>query len=189
MTMHDEPSFHRIAVLGSSGAGKSTCAVLLGEVTGLPVVHLDKEHWQPGWTEPDETTWRVRLAEFAARPEWIIDGQYGNSLPARLTRADLAIFIDLPTRICLWRIVKRWLLLRGRVRPDMGEGCPEKLDGEFLFFVATFRRVQRPKIVAALAASEVRTVWLRSAHEQALFADKLRNEGLTAAICGAQVWS
>ena len=43
----------RILVLGPCGAGKSTPAVKLGAKLGLPVIHLDKEYWRPGWVEPD----------------------------------------------------------------------------------------------------------------------------------------
>lgn len=179
--MHDDQPFRRIAVLGSSGAGKSTLARRIGEATGLPVVHLDKEHWQPGWTEPDRDAWQARLAEIAAQPEWVIDGQYGASLSDRLARADLAIVLDPPTWLCLWRVIKRFVALRGRVRPDMGEGCAEKLDFEFLHYVATFRRLQRPKIIAALHTTGVRTLWLRDRRDQAAFARTLDRDGLAAA--------
>jgi adenylate kinase family enzyme len=39
----------RVLVLGSSGSGKSTFARKLGEITGLPVVHIDQLFWEPGW--------------------------------------------------------------------------------------------------------------------------------------------
>lgn len=182
MTMRDDNQpFCRIAVIGSSGAGKSTLSVALGAATGLPVIHLDKEYWQPGWTEPDRDSWNARLEELAARPAWIIDGQYGSSLGKRLGRADLAIFLDLSTATCLSRIAKRIVGIYGRVRPDMGEGCAEKLDLEFVHFVATFRRRQRPKIVAALGRSGVRTIWLRTPAEQAAFSAVVRADGLIAA--------
>ncbi|MBA2737941.1 MAG: AAA family ATPase, partial [Pyrinomonadaceae bacterium] len=42
----------KILVIGSSGAGKSTLSVRLGKITGIEVVHLDKLHWKPNWTEP-----------------------------------------------------------------------------------------------------------------------------------------
>jgi adenylate kinase family enzyme len=186
MTMHlSNQPFRRIAVIGSSGAGKSTLSRLLGDVTGLPVVHLDKEHWQPGWVEPDQKNWQARLAEFALRPDWIIDGQYGASLTERLARADLAIFLDLPTQVCLMRVMKRIVSTHGRVRPDMGEGCPEKFDFGFLHWVATFRRRQRPKVLAALADAGVRTIWLRTGSEQAVFAEQLQVEGLERAAARA----
>ena len=180
--------FRRIAVIGSSGAGKSTLSRTLGALLGLPIVHLDKEYWQPGWVEPDRDGWNARLADLTARPEWIIDGQYGSSLLPRLQRADLAIFLDLPTRVCLWRIARRTIGTYGRVRPDMGEGCPERINLEFLHFVATFRRLQRPKIVAALGGSRVRTVWLRSWREQAAFGVALREEGIGGAVAAAPAW-
>jgi adenylate kinase family enzyme len=41
----------RIMVIGSGGAGKSTFARQLGEITGIEVFHLDKMFWQPNWTE------------------------------------------------------------------------------------------------------------------------------------------
>lgn len=187
--MHERNTpFRRIAVIGSSGAGKSTLSVALGASTGLPVVHLDKEHWQPGWTEPDRNVWNARLAELAAAPEWIIDGQYGASLRVRLERANLAIFLDLPTPVCLWRVARRILGNYGRVRPDMGDGCPEQVSLEFLHFVATFRRLQRPKVVAALDESGVKTVWLRSRREQAAFDAALRDHGLDVVIETAPAW-
>ncbi len=36
----------------------------------------------------------------------------------------------------------------GSVRPEMAEGCPEKFDLEFFRYVWTFRRQQRPKLLA-----------------------------------------
>lgn len=41
----------RIMIIGQPGSGKSTLAKLLGEITGLPVVHIDTIHWQTGWVE------------------------------------------------------------------------------------------------------------------------------------------
>lgn len=187
--MHERNTpFRRIAVIGSSGSGKSTLSRTLGALSGLPIVHLDKEYWQPGWVEPDRDGWNVRLADLTARPEWIIDGQYGSSLLPRLQRADLAIFLDLPTQVCLWRIARRTIGTYGRVRPDMGEGCPERINLEFLHFVATFRRLQRPKIVAALDGSGVSAVWLRSRRDQAEFGVTLREWGLSAAVGAAPAW-
>lgn len=183
MTMQSD--IRRIAVIGSSGAGKSTLARLLGQTTGLPVVHLDQEHWLPGWTEPDPDDWARRLKALAERPEWIIDGQYGKLLYARLMRADLAIWLDLPTRTCLWRVVKRIVMARGRVRADMGAGCPERFDAEFLRYVATFRQFQRPALVAALEQSRARCVWLKTPRDQARFATRLRRDGLSAALSAA----
>ncbi|MBB5704439.1 adenylate kinase family enzyme [Ochrobactrum daejeonense] len=40
----------RIMVIGGAGSGKSSLARTLGEISGLPVIHVDVLYWQPGWT-------------------------------------------------------------------------------------------------------------------------------------------
>ena len=49
----------RIIILGSAGSGKSTLATKLGEITGIPVIHLDRLFWNPGWVE----TPRIKFGE------------------------------------------------------------------------------------------------------------------------------
>lgn len=41
----------RIMVIGSPGIGKSTFSRKLSEITGIPLIHLDKEFWNDGWGE------------------------------------------------------------------------------------------------------------------------------------------
>ena len=55
------------------------------------------------------------------------------------------------SRVCLVRALRRWREYRGRNRPDMTEGCPERLDGEFLLYIVNFRRAWRKRNAAALA--------------------------------------
>src|ERR1051325_11561095 len=116
----------RVLVIGSGGAGKSTFAARLGERTGLPVVHLDAHYWRAGWRETPREEWDARVDELLAADEWIIDGNYGGTLARRLAACDTVIFLDLPRTLCLWRVVKRRALFRGRSRPDMAEGWPER---------------------------------------------------------------
>ena len=49
----------RILVVGSGGAGKSTFARRLGELTGLPVVHLDRHFWRAGWKATPTDEWNA----------------------------------------------------------------------------------------------------------------------------------
>jgi adenylate kinase family enzyme len=67
----------RVAVVGSGGSGKSTLADRLGELTGLPVTHLDRLYWQPGWVATDDDRWRQLQAGLVAGERWIVDGNYG----------------------------------------------------------------------------------------------------------------
>ena len=140
----------RIMVIGSGGSGKSTFARRLGEILGIEVVHLDREHWQPGWVAPPKEVWRGRVEQLAGGDSWIIDGNYSGTLDVRLAACDTVVFLDLPRAVCLWRVLKRALTLRGRTRADMAEGCVEKLDLSFLAWVWNYPSRTRPKVFALI---------------------------------------
>lgn len=140
----------RVLVIGSPGAGKSTLSHRLAVRTGLPLHHLDKMYWLPGWVERDRDEGRAILAEVLAQDRWIIDGNYGSTMPMRLARADTVVWLDYPTGLCLARVFKRWWQYRGTARPDMTEGCPENLNLEFLHYVLVFRRNWRIRNAKAL---------------------------------------
>lgn len=141
----------RVMVIGISGAGKSTFSRALAARTGLPLIHLDKEFWRPGWTMTPLPEWRAKVDDLASRDAWIMDGNYAGSLPLRLPRADAVFWFDYPTLRCLRRALWRVVTTYGRVRDDMGEGCPERLDRDFLHYIRTFNAKERPRTVAALA--------------------------------------
>ena len=166
----------RVLVIGSGGSGKSTFAKSLGELLGIEVKHLDSFYWRPGWQETPKDEWLDKVRELASADSWIIDGNFGGTLETRIQHCDTIVFLDLPRLVCLWRIAKRRLLYRGRSRPDMGEGCPEKLDWEFVNWVWGYSRRSRPKVVKLLAehGATKRIVWLRSRAEVRRFLDEQR---------------
>jgi adenylate kinase family enzyme len=129
----------RVVVIGISGAGKSTFARALAGKTGLPLFHLDKEYWHPGWRETPRAE------------RWIMEGNYAGTLDLRLPRADTVFWFDYPALKCLARVLRRLASSCGTVRVDMGRGCPERLDWEFLRYVWRFNKVERPKTLTALA--------------------------------------
>lgn len=141
----------RVLVIGSPGAGKSTLAHELAQRTGLPLFHLDQMFWLPGWVERDRDEGRAELAKVLAGDRWIIDGNYGSTLPLRVARADTVVWLDYPTALCLGRVFKRWWQYRGTARPDMTEGCPETLNLEFLLYVLNFRRAWQARNAEALS--------------------------------------
>ena len=148
----------RVAIIGPGGAGKSTLARALGGLTGLPVVHLDREHWLPGWVEPPRDEWGERVEELAAGERWIIDGNYGRTMEPRLARADTVVYLDFARRTCIWRVLKRRFEYRdrGRSRPDMADGCEETIDWKFLTWLWTYPARRRANTLGLLAEAHRR---------------------------------
>lgn len=154
----------RVLVIGSGGSGKSTFARRLGERLRIEVKHLDRFYWRPGWTKPETEDWVQTVTGLVNGETWIIDGNFSGTLDLRVRHCDTIVFLDMSRLLCLWRVTKRRLLYRNRSRPDMSEGCHEKLDLEFLSWVWGYSRRTRPKIVRMLREnSEIKKiVWLRS---------------------------
>ena len=151
----------RILVLGSGGAGKSTLAKQLGEVLNIRVDHLDRHYWKPGWVKPSNDEWVATVADLIGREKWIIDGNFGGTLDQRVARCDTLIFLDMPRLLCLWRIVKRRLMYLKAARPDMAEGCEEKLDLEFVSWVWNYSKTTRPRVLSAMRDNSERKQIIR----------------------------
>ena len=136
----------RVAVIGSSGAGKSRLSLALSRILELPVIHLDAHYWNPGWVGTPRPEWKVRQQRLLEPERWIADGNYGSTLELRLNAADTVVFLDFPRWLCTWRVLKRvWTYRRGS-RPDMAAGCDERIDWDFIKYVWTFPEKHRPII-------------------------------------------
>jgi adenylate kinase family enzyme len=144
----------RIAIIGCGGSGKSTLAREMGRVLSLPVYHLDRLYWRAGWVETPEAEWRAIQAEIVNEPKWIIDGNYGGSMEIRLERADTIVFLDLPTWTCLAGALQRYRRFRGRTRPELADGCPERLTFDYLAWIWRYRKRRRPRILKRLQGVE-----------------------------------
>lgn len=81
-------------VIGSSGAWKSTFAARLGELHGLPVVHLDREFWLFGWVEPVNAEWVAQADQPAAEPSLVMDGNFTAAQETRLATCDAIVLLD-----------------------------------------------------------------------------------------------
>jgi adenylate kinase family enzyme len=167
----------RIVILGNAGSGKSTLARALDKRLGLPVVHLDKLFWEPGWVEPDAEQFRTRVTEAITADAWVCEGNYARrTFDLRLPRADLIIWLDTPRLTCFTRVILRSVM--NRPRADLAAGCSEKLDREFLTFlkfVWNFDRGYRPGIEAVRLAigPQIPTLHLRSSRQIAEFLNSL----------------
>ncbi len=168
----------RVLIIGCCGAGKSTLAKKLGEITGLPVVHLDYHFWRPGWVQTPDDEWPAVIDGLLKGENWIMDGNFAGSLAVRLEGADTVIYLDFKRYICVWRCLKRFLLWRGTQRPDLGPGCPEKMDWKFLLWVWNFRRDIKPEVEKILSQSSVHAtvITLRSDREVLEFSKRVKAE-------------
>jgi adenylate kinase family enzyme len=144
----------KIIIIGSGGAGKSTLAREIGKITGIKVIHLDKLFWKPGWISLDKEEWEKTVENIVKGDSWIIDGNYMGTMEIRLSEADTVIYLDFPRVVCLCRAFERFVKYKRKTRPDIAEGCKEKMDIEFVKWIWTFPDKVRPEILRKLEESK-----------------------------------
>lgn len=88
------------------------------------------------------------MERLAARPAWVIDGNYTSTLPPRLRAADTVIHLDVPNWRCAPRLLRRILADYGRVRADAAPGCVKRLDLSFPRFAWSWNRTHRTRNLA-----------------------------------------
>lgn len=148
----------KIMIIGSGGSGKSTLSRQLSGITGLPIIHLDKEFWQPCWVATPRDEWIKKQTWFVSGEQWIIDGNYDGTMDIRIDKADTIIFLDLSNIVCVLSAIKRRIKYTGKTRPDMNEGCPEKIDFEFIKWIWKFPKVSRPNILEKLEKNKHKNI-------------------------------
>lgn len=168
----------RVLVIGPGGAGKSVLSRDLASVTGLPLVHLDREYWGPGWKVPDPDDWALRVRELTAGGAWIVDGNHVDTLEQRLERADTVVFLDFSRLTSLRGVTTRLMTRAGRHRADLAPGCRNRLDRAYLRWVWQFHRETRPQVVEALArhADHVAVKTLRSRRQANAWLDAIKDD-------------
>ena len=127
----------RVIVVGPGAAGKTTLAARLAEITGLPVIELDKLFWQRGLAATPPGEWAAIQRTLTAQETWIMDGDLGpyDVIDVRLQAADTIVFLDFSPARCAWRAIRR-----SRERAD------------FWWWLLTYRRRSRPLVLQAIAA-------------------------------------
>ena len=164
----------RVMIIGQAGSGKSYLAQKLGPILGLPVVHIDKIHWKPGW-EP--RAWEDKLAltqEVHAQETWIFEGGMSPTWAERLDRCHALIWLDLPIGVRLLRIGQRTWHSYGKTRPDLADNCPERISFDFYRFVVRSRRQSHRRNQKFFEEADKPKLKLGSARSVAAFLDQIR---------------
>lgn len=135
----------KVMIIGSPGAGKSTFARKLRDVTGLPLFYLDML-----WHKPDQTTiskveFDQKLQSIIENEQWIIDGNYLRTLEWRLAACDTVFLLDYPLEVCLSGVESRI----GQAREDL-PWQETVFDPEFKQWIIDFEKDQLPQIKALL---------------------------------------
>jgi adenylate kinase family enzyme len=138
----------RILVVGPSGSGKTQLSLRLGELLGLPLVHLDAHRWRPGWVALPDRDWRPVVAELTRAPAWIMDGTYESTLDLRIPAADAVIVLEVRRLYCLLNLLRRRFLDRKRPRLDAPAG--QRIDRAFLGYLWGYPVTTRPLLLAEL---------------------------------------
>jgi adenylate kinase family enzyme len=120
----------RVSVVGTSGSGKSTLASQLAEILGVPHLELDAVHHQPGWEPLPTDEFRRVVAARTAAGGWVIDGNYGRVRDLVWARADTVVWLDLPKRTVMRRVVWR-TLRRVALRRELWNGNRERWQNFF----------------------------------------------------------
>lgn len=127
----------KIALIGYSASGKSTLAQKLGKLYSIPVLHLDTVHHLPGWQAKERAVEQKEVENFLnTNTCWVIDGNYTKlSYERRLEEADIIYIVALNRFACLYRAFCRYLYFKHKSRPDLADGCHEKLDFTFICWI------------------------------------------------------
>ncbi|QQM32337.1 AAA family ATPase [Martelella lutilitoris] len=137
----------RIMVIGCSGSGKSTLSRRICARFDLPYVSMDRDvFWLPGWVMRERSDIVASVAAYADGDDWVFDGNNTETMPLRLRRADLVLWLAPPRLVSLFGAMKRIAGSYGEVRVDMAPGCPERIDFAFLRYIWNFNRLTAPKM-------------------------------------------
>ena len=107
----------RIAVIGTSGSGKTTVAARIAAMAGVPHVELDALHWEPDWTPAGPDVFRARVDQALAGDAWVVDGGYAQVRDLTWGRAEHVIWLDYSMPRALWQVALR--TFRRRLRNEV----------------------------------------------------------------------
>ena len=99
-----------VIVASASGCGKTTLGRELARRLDAPFHELDALNHGPDWTEARPEELRASVEPLLAEERWVVDGSYRGKLGDLVfEHADTVVWLDLPRRVWLPRLVRRTL--------------------------------------------------------------------------------
>lgn len=132
----------RIVIIGPPGAGKTEFADQLGQLLGIESVnHLDRYFWKPGWVRTTEEERHSIILKLLEKDEWIIEGNFLDTIDDQFLQADIVIWLKLSVFISLYRVVARYFSYIRNERPEIADGCKDKITLRFLLSIFLYQIV------------------------------------------------
>jgi adenylate kinase family enzyme len=173
----------RIAVIGTSGSGKTTVSTEIARRLKITHIELDAIHWRQGWKGISLTEFRDRVEEATTGDAWVVDGNYRGVRDIVWRKAELVVWLDLPFNIVFWRIVLRtvkrivtrqklWNKNRERVDALVG---PDSMP---LWVMKTYwrRKTEYPALFSKPEYAHLRVIRLTSIREVTAWLEALEDK-------------
>jgi adenylate kinase family enzyme len=97
----------RIAIIGTTGCGKTTLAAELSRLLGMVHIELDALNWLPGWTMVPDEMFRQNVSAAVEASQWVTDGNYHSVRDLIWERADCLVWLDYRLGLVLRRLLAR----------------------------------------------------------------------------------
>ena len=173
----------RIAVVGTSGSGKTTVAKRIAFILQIPHVELDSLYWRPDWVEAPETKFKEDILEATKGDSWVTCGNYRFAREVLWDRVDTVVWLDLPFHTVflrtLWRTIRR-VISREELWGTNHEGLNAIIGPDSMpwFVIKTYWRRKReyPEIFRRQEYQHIHVVHLRNGDEIEAWLGSLGNE-------------
>jgi adenylate kinase family enzyme len=174
----------RIAVVGVTGAGKTTTSTCLARVLAIPHIELDALHWKPNWVMAEREDFRQRVAQALSGPAWITDGNYRKARDLIWRRATTLVWLDYPLPVILWQLT--WRTIRRIIaREELWNGNRETLRGAFFSKDSLFlwalqsypqQRREYPQDLVSAEYAHLQMIRLRNRRETNAWLDQIKRQ-------------